>query len=109
MWLKEEQIKAQIKLNQQPNIVEEVDPQEQDNWTLYPTLMEDTILEYLGMDNEIWINTKMTSATDLAAAANLKEPELTLEEIVPKKYHESLDIFDEEKAKLLSWTSTLWS
>ena len=34
--------------------------------------MEDTILEYLGMDNEIWINAKMTLATDLAAAANAK-------------------------------------
>ena len=60
--------------------------------------MEDTILEYLGMDNKIWINTKMTSATDLAAAANSKKPELTPEEIVPKEYHKFLDVFDEEKA-----------
>ena len=40
----------------------------------------------------------MTSATNLAAAANSKKPELTLEEIVPKEYHEFLDVFDEEKA-----------
>ena len=40
----------------------------------------------------------MTSATDLAAAANLKKPESTPEEIVPKKYHEFLDVFDKEKA-----------
>ena len=40
----------------------------------------------------------MTSATDLAAAANSKKPELTPEEILPKKYHEFLDVFDEEKA-----------
>ena len=47
--LKEEWIKAQIKANQQPSMVEEVDPQEQDNWTLHPTLTEYTILEYLGI------------------------------------------------------------
>ena len=79
-------------------MVEEVDPQEQENRTLHPTLTEDTILEYFGMDNEIWINAKMTSATDLAAAANSKKPELTSKEIVPKEYHKFLDVFDEEKA-----------
>ena len=51
-------------------MIEEVDPQESENQTLYPTLTEDIILEYFGMDNKIWINTKMTSATDLAAEAN---------------------------------------
>ena len=40
----------------------------------------------------------MTSATDLAAEANSKKLELTPEKIVPKEYHEFLDIFDEEKA-----------
>ena len=60
--------------------------------------MEDMILEYLGIDNKIWINTKMTSATNLAAAANSKKPELTPEEIIPKEYHEFLNVFDEEKA-----------
>ena len=59
--------------------------------------MEDTILEYLGMDNEIWINTKMTTATDLATA-NLKKPDLTPEELLPKEYYKYLDIFDKEKA-----------
>ena len=94
--LKEEWVKAQIKLNQQPNIV--VDSREQNNQTLHPTLTEDTILEYLGMDNKIWINAKMTSATDLAAVANSKKPELTPERIVPKEYREFLDVFDKEKA-----------
>ena len=96
--LQEEWIKTQTKLNQQPNIIKEVDPQEQDNQTLHPTLTEDTTLEYLGMDNKVWINAKMTSATDLAAAANLKKPELTPEEIVPKEYHKFLDVFDKENA-----------
>ena len=49
-------------------------------------------------DKEIWINTKMTTATNLTAAANLKKPEMTPEELVPKEYHKYLDIFDEEKA-----------
>ena len=50
------------------------------------------------MDNKIWINAKMTSATNLAAAANSKKPKLTPEKIVPKEYHTFFDIFDEEKA-----------
>ena len=96
--LKEGQIKAQIKSSQQPSMIEEVDPQEPENRTLHPTFMEDIILEYFDMDNKIWINAKMTLATNLAAIANLKKPELTPEEIVPKEYHEFLDVFDEEKA-----------
>ena len=40
----------------------------------------------------------MTSATDLAAVANSKKPELTPEEIIPKEYYKFLDVFDGEKA-----------
>ena len=40
----------------------------------------------------------MTSATNLAAAANSKKLELTPEKIVPKEYHEFLDVFNKEKA-----------
>jgi hypothetical protein len=56
------------------------------------------ILEYLGMENKIWINSKDNLATKLAAEANQKKPDLTLEQFVPPEYHEYLDIFDEDKA-----------
>jgi glucan biosynthesis protein len=56
------------------------------------------LLEYLGMENKIWINSKENQATKLAAEANQKKPDLTPEQLVPLEYHEYLDIFDEDKA-----------
>jgi hypothetical protein len=56
------------------------------------------LLEYLGMENEIWINSKDNLATELAAEANQKKPDLTPEQLVPPEYHKYLDIFDEDKA-----------
>ena len=59
----------------------------------------DTILlELLDTEDEVWINTKTNMATSLMAEANLKKPELTPKQLVPKEYHKYLDIFDEEKA-----------
>jgi hypothetical protein len=56
------------------------------------------LLEYLGMENEIWINSKDNLATKLAAEANQKKPDLTSEQLIPPEYHEYLDIFNEDKA-----------
>ena len=50
------------------------------------------------MDNNIWINMKTTNSQTLAADKNLKKKELSLEEMVPMKYHEHLDIFDKKTA-----------
>ena len=50
------------------------------------------------MDNEIWINSKSTTATQLQAEINLKKTILPLEEQIPKEFHEYLDVFSEEKA-----------
>ena len=50
------------------------------------------------MDNDIWINAKMSTATEIQAELNLKKKKLPLEEQVPKEFHEFLDIFSEEKA-----------
>src|ERR1700734_2772882 len=47
---------------------------------------------------EIWIYAKGTLATELAIQENSKKDELTTEQMVPKEYHEYLDIFSEEKA-----------
>jgi hypothetical protein len=56
------------------------------------------LLEYLGMENELWINSKENLATKLASEANQKKPDLTPEQLVPQEYHDYLDIFDEDKA-----------
>ena len=50
------------------------------------------------MDNEIWINSKSTTATQLQAEINSKNTVLPLEEQIPKEFHEYLDVFSEEKA-----------
>ena len=49
-------------------------------------------------DNEIWINSKSTTATQLQAEINSKKTVLPLEEQIPKEFHEFLDVFLEEKA-----------
>jgi hypothetical protein len=56
------------------------------------------LLEYLGMENELWINSKENLVTKLASEANQKKPDLTPEQLVPREYHSYLDIFDEDKA-----------
>jgi hypothetical protein len=56
------------------------------------------LLEYLGMENEVWINSKDNLATRLAAEVKQKKPDLTPEQLVPPEYHEYLDIFSEDKA-----------
>jgi ABC-type proline/glycine betaine transport system substrate-binding protein len=57
--------------------------------------LDKVLLEYLGMENKLWIN---SLATKLASEANQKKPDLTPEQLVPWKYHDYLDIFDEDKA-----------
>jgi Retroviral aspartyl protease len=56
------------------------------------------LLEYFGMENELWINSKENLATKLASEANQKKPDLTPEQLVPREYHDYLDTFDEDKA-----------
>jgi hypothetical protein len=56
------------------------------------------LLEYLDMENKLWINSKENLATKLASEANQKKPDLTPEQLVPQEYHNYLDIFDEDKA-----------
>jgi hypothetical protein len=70
-----------------------------------PTNTSDKVLlEYLGMENELWINSKENLATKLASEANQKKPDLTPEQLVPQEYHDYLDIFDEDKANRFSDT-----
>jgi hypothetical protein len=66
------------------------------NWPV--NAWDKVLLEYLGMKNELWINSKKNLATKLASEANQKKPDLTPEQLVPREYHDYLDIFDEDKA-----------
>ena len=47
---------------------------------------------------ELWINAKATTATQLQAEATEKKKILPLEEQIPEEFHEFLDVFSEEKA-----------
>jgi hypothetical protein len=59
--------------------------------------LDEVLLEYLGMENKLWINLKEKLATKLASEANQKKPDLTPEQLVPREYHDYLDIFNEDK------------
>ena len=98
--IKEQQLKREaIRKEQQPNMEEEDDLESIKNYSLNPILDMDTILlEFMGMEDKIWINTKSNMATSLAAEANSKKPELSPEQLIPEECHEYLDIFDENKA-----------
>ena len=87
------------KLNPPPTVMEEVDEEEFMNRTINALDADDehileTIQEY---QQGIWIN-KTNMATKLAMAENLKKKTLPLEEMIPREFHEYLDIFDEQKA-----------
>jgi hypothetical protein len=75
---------------------EVLDEEEHLNWPVNTS--DKVLLEYLGMENELWINSKENLATKLASEANQKKPDLTPEQLVPREYHNYLDIFDEDKA-----------
>ena len=83
-------------------MVEEEDREEYLNSTQNP--LNDDELSVLissitgNMDNDIWINSKSTTATRIQAEINMQKKVLPLEEQVPKEFHEFLDVFSEEKA-----------
>ena len=88
-----------MKTSEIPSILEEIDEEEWMNRTInILDTTEEHILESMEEYIEtMWIN-KKNLATELAMAENLKKAELPIEEIIPKKFHEYLDIFDEQKA-----------
>ena len=50
------------------------------------------------MEDEIWINTKTSNLIEFQLQHGERKEGLSLEEQIPKEYHEYLDIFDEDKA-----------
>ena len=95
-------IKRSLKKKKPVTILEEEDNDAHLNRTQNP--LEDNELSLLiasitgETDNEIWINSKSTTATQLQAEINSKKTILPLEEQIPKEFHEYLDVFSEEKA-----------
>jgi hypothetical protein len=83
-------------------ITEEEDKEEHLNSTQNP--LDDDELSMListitgDTDNDVWINSKSTTATRIQAEINLQKKVLPLEEQVPQEFHEFLDVFSEEKA-----------
>ena len=62
---------------------------------------EESIISFLDINGKfkpVWINPKTNLAMDMAIKNNLKKQECTVEEMVPKEYHEFLNVFSEEKA-----------
>ena len=57
-----------------------------------------TIAGKMDNENDIWINSKLTTATAIQVELNLKKETLPLVEQIPKEFHEFLDVFSEEKA-----------
>jgi hypothetical protein len=82
---------------------EVLDEKEHLNWPVNAS--DKVLLEYPGMENELWINSKENLATKLASEANQKKPDLTPEQLVPQEYHNYLDIFDKDKA---NWFPDTW-
>ena len=67
------------------------------------TLDEDegSIISFMNVNSKfepVWINAKTNLAMDMAIKNNLKKQEHTVEEMLPKEYHEFLNVFSEEKA-----------
>jgi hypothetical protein len=89
------------KISQQPIVEEILDEEERRNHTTTPLEegRNEILLELLETEpDDIWINAKTNLAMDLAIDVNIKKEDLKPEEIVPKAYHEYLDVFDEVKA-----------
>ena len=83
-------------------MVEEEDREEYLNSTQNP-LNDDELAVLISSitgdaDNDIWINSKSTTATRIQAEINMQKQILPLEEQIPKEFHEFLDVFSEEKA-----------
>ena len=68
---------------QKLTIEEEEDLELIKNHFLNPLLDTDTILlEFLNLEDEVWINTKTNVATSLVVKANSKKPELSPEQFL---------------------------
>ena len=86
-----------IRMERQPKVEEVVDEEETRNHTTNLIEEDKNMILIELLEETAWIN-KTNVATELAIKENNKKEEKTDEELVPKEFHEYLDIFNEEKA-----------
>ena len=92
-----QQLFGKRKTNSKPMMEEQPDKEEWKNQTRNPINEDMNAIFMELLDEEMEIN-KINIATELAIEDNKKKTEKTDEELIPKIYHEYLDIFSEEKA-----------
>ena len=100
-----------------PSITKEVD-EEVKNWTTNPMVgNREVLVEKIDktnqgepedahilmtwvneMEDEIWINAKTSNSIKFQLQHGEQKEGLSLEEQIPKEYHEYLEVFDENKA-----------
>ena len=86
-----------IRKEWQPKVKEIVDEEETKNYTNNSIEGDKNTIFIELLEESTWIN-KMNMATELAIKENNKKEEKTDEELVPKEFHDYLDIFSKEKA-----------
>ena len=78
--------------------------QDRDGWmnrTINKSENEEILVAYLEEIEErieVWINTKTSNSIEFHLQHDEKKEDLSLDEQIPVKYHEYLDVFDEGKA-----------
>ena len=92
-----QQLSGKRKTNSKPMMEEQPDKEEWKNWTINPINEDMNAIFIELLDEEMEIN-KINIATELAIEDNKKKTEKLDEELIPKEYHEYLDVFSEEKA-----------
>ena len=86
-----------IRKEQQLKVEEIVDKEENKNHTSNLIEEDKNMILIRLLEETIWIN-KTNVATELAIKENDKKEEKTDKELIPKEFHDYLDIFSEKKA-----------
>ena len=83
-------------MERQPKVEEIVDEEETKNYTKNPIEEDKNMILIELLEETTWIN-KTNVATKLAIKENNKKEEKTNEELVPKEFHNYLDILVKKK------------
>ena len=86
-----------IRKEQQPKVEKIINEEENKNRTNNPIEEDKNTILIKPSEETTWIN-KTNVATELAIKENDKKEKKTDKELVPKEFHDYLDIFSEEKA-----------
>ena len=81
------------------NSEKEARDDEEQNETRYPSMEHETDLVLSFIDNQsVWINSKTSNSIEFHLTHDEKKDDLPLDQLIPVKYHEYLDVFDDKKA-----------